>query len=141
MNNQCFHIVMHHNPLRNVPGWGGQPFVPVHFPLVDRCGAPPPLGTFPLGAPPTPVHFRGWGKNQNFDPDPKNVVITKLFAPKFCAEWSNREVHSSHRDHFRDHFHVYVLGQLSSNPRATYGQLLDNLWTAFGQLLGNQNGR
>ena len=36
------------------------------------------------------------------DPDPKNVVITKLFAPKFCAEWSNREVHSSHGDPIRE---------------------------------------
>ena len=42
-------------------------------------------------------------KNPKFDPDPnKNVVITKLFAPKFCAERSNREVHSSHGDPFRE---------------------------------------
>ena len=41
-------------------------------------------------------------KNPEFDPDRKNVVITKLFAPKFCAEWSNRELHSSHGDPFRE---------------------------------------
>ena len=45
---------------------------------------------------------RGWAKNLRFDPDPKNVVITKLFAPKFCAEWSNREVHSFHGDPVRE---------------------------------------
>ena len=39
-----------------------------------------------------------WAQSQ------KNAVVTKMFAPKFCAEWSNREVHSSHGDHFRDHF-------------------------------------
>ena len=39
---------------------------------------------------------------------PKNVVITKLFAPKFRAECTDRELHSSHGDHFLDHFHVYV---------------------------------
>ena len=41
-------------------------------------------------------------KNQNFDPDPKNVVIPKLFAPKFCAECTGRELHSSHGDPFRE---------------------------------------
>ena len=40
----------------------------------------------------------------NVDPDPKNGVITKMFAPKFCAEWSCRYIHSSHGDHFRGHF-------------------------------------
>ena len=41
-------------------------------------------------------------------PIPKNAIVTKRFAPKFCAEWSDREVHSSHEDHFHDHFYVYV---------------------------------
>ena len=41
-------------------------------------------------------------------PIPKNAVVTKLFAPKFHAECTDRELHSSHGDHFRDHFHVYV---------------------------------
>ena len=27
---------------------------------------------------------------QKLAPIPKNVVVTKLFAPKFCAEWSGR---------------------------------------------------
>ena len=39
----------------------------------------------------------------------KSGVATKTFAPKFCAEWSDREVHSSHGDHFRDYFCVDVL--------------------------------
>ena len=43
-------------------------------------------------------------KNPKFDPDPKNVVITKLFAPKFCAECTDRELHSSHGDPFRELF-------------------------------------
>ena len=60
----------------------------------------------------------------------KSGVVTKTFAPKFCAEWSDREVHSSHGDHFRDNFFVYVsepcfgaqkltpsLGALSRGPR------------------------
>ena len=38
----------------------------------------------------------------------KSGVVTKTFAPKFCAEWSDREVHSSHGDHFRDYFCVNV---------------------------------
>ena len=45
---------------------------------------------------------------QKLIPIPKNVVVTKLFAPKFCAEWSDREVHSSHGGYFRDTFCVYV---------------------------------
>ena len=46
-----------------------------------------------------------------FDPDPKKkAVITKLFAPKFCAECTDREIPSSDGDHFRDHFYVYVSG-------------------------------
>ena len=38
----------------------------------------------------------------------RSGVVTKTFAPKFCAEWSDREVHSSHGDHFRDNVRVYV---------------------------------
>ena len=34
----------------------------------------------------------------------KNDVITKLFAPKFCAECTGRELHSSHGDPFRELF-------------------------------------
>ena len=41
-----------------------------------------------------------------------------MFAPKFCAECTDRELHSSHGDHFRDHFCVYVSGPLSSTLRA-----------------------
>ena len=48
---------------------------------------------------------------------PKKVVFTKTFAPKFCVEWSDREIHNSHRDYFRDYFCVYVSGKL-----------LDNFW-------------
>ena len=39
---------------------------------------------------------------------PKNVVVTKLFAPKFCAEWSDREVHSSYGDYFRENSCFYA---------------------------------
>ena len=49
-------------------------------------------------------------RRQKIDPDPWNLIVTKLFAPKFCAEWSDREVHSSYREHFHDHFYVYVSG-------------------------------
>ena len=44
---------------------------------------------------------------------PKNAVVTKTFAPKFRSEPSDREVHSSHGDYFRDHFCVYVSGPKS----------------------------
>ena len=62
------------------------------------------------------------------DPDPKNVFATKLLAPKFCAECTDQQLHSSHGDYFRCHFCVYVSGPLSSNLRATFGQL----WTIGG---------
>ena len=42
-------------------------------------------------------------------------VVTKTFAPKFCAECTDRHIHSSHGDYFRDHFCVYVSGQLLVN--------------------------
>ena len=45
-------------------------------------------------------------------PIPKNAIVTKLFAPKFCAECTDREVHSSHGDHFREDFCVYVSGTI-----------------------------
>ena len=38
----------------------------------------------------------------------RSGVVTKMFALEFCAEWSNREVHSSHGYHFLDNFFVYV---------------------------------
>ena len=41
----------------------------------------------------------------------ENAVVTKLFAPKFCAEWSDREIPSSHGDHFRDYFSFYASGR------------------------------
>ena len=37
-----------------------------------------------------------------FDPDQKLAAITKLFAPKFCAECTGRELHSSNGDAFRE---------------------------------------
>ena len=37
----------------------------------------------------------------------KKVVVTKTFAPKFSAECTDRHIHSSHGDRFRDHFCVY----------------------------------
>ena len=46
----------------------------------------------------------------------KSGVVTKTFAPKFCAEWSNREVHSSHEDHFRDDFYIFCLGDQKLTP-------------------------
>ena len=46
-------------------------------------------------------------------PIPKSVVVTKAFAPKFCAEWSDQEIQSSHKDYFGDHFCVYVSGPKS----------------------------
>ena len=61
-------------------------------------------------------------------PIPKNVFATKLLAPKFCAECTDQQLHSSHGDYFRCHFCVYVSGPLSSNLRATFGQL----WTIGG---------
>ena len=44
---------------------------------------------------------------------PKSAVVTKTFAPKFRSEPSDREVHSSYGDYFRDHFCVCVSGPLS----------------------------
>ena len=41
-------------------------------------------------------------KSLNLTTIQQNVVITKVFAPKFCAEWSNRELHSSHGYPFRE---------------------------------------
>ena len=50
-------------------------------------------------------------------PIPENVVVIKLFALKFCAEFTDLELHSSHGDPFRKHFFVYVSGPLSGNSR------------------------
>ena len=79
-------------------------------------------------------------RGQKLTPITKSVVVTKLFAPKFCAEWSDREIDSSHGDHFLDNFCFYVSGRfwppLANNLWATFGQLLDNFWTAPG-LSGN----
>ena len=41
----------------------------------------------------------------------ENGVVTKTFAPKFYAEWSNREFHSSHGNYFRDYFSFYASGR------------------------------
>ena len=41
---------------------------------------------------------------------PRSGVVTKTFAPKFCAEWSDREIRNSYGDYFRDNFCVYVSG-------------------------------
>ena len=53
-------------------------------------------------------------------PISKNTFVTKTLAPKFCEEWSDREVHSSHGDCFRCNFCVYVSGQLSDDIRASF---------------------
>ena len=57
---------------------------------------------------------------------PISIVVTKTLAPKFCAELSDREIHSSHGDYFRCHFCVYVSGQFPGNLRATFEQLSGN---------------
>ena len=78
-------------------------------------------------------------------PIPKNVAVTKTLAPKFCAECTDRRIHSSHGAYFRDHFCACVSGQLSvnfqaisgqplGNFRANPGQLSDNFWATLGQL-------
>ena len=46
--------------------------------------------------------------DQKLTPIAKNAFVTKLLAPKFCAEWSDREIHSSYGDPFREHFCVYA---------------------------------
>ena len=55
----------------------------------------------------------------NSDPDPKSGVVTKMFAPTFCAEWSDREVHSSHGDYFCESFDVF--SRTISDPK-NHGQ-------------------
>ena len=47
---------------------------------------------------------RNGTQHPNVNPDPKNGIVTKTFTPKFWSEPSDREVHSSYRDYFRDHF-------------------------------------
>ena len=51
----------------------------------------------------------------------KSIVVANRFAPKFCAECTDREIHSSYGDPFRDNFCVYVSGPLSGNFRTTFG--------------------
>ena len=69
-------------------------------------------------------------------PIPKNIVVTKTFAPKFYAECTDRHVHSSHGGYFRDHFCVCVSGQLSGNFRTTFKQLPGNFRATSGQRPG-----
>ena len=45
--------------------------------------------------------------------NPKNAVVTNTLAPEVCAEWSDREIHSSHGDYICDDFYVYVSGPKS----------------------------
>ena len=45
---------------------------------------------------------------QKVDPDPNNVVITKLFVGKFCAECTGRELHSSHGDPFPGKSKIWI---------------------------------
>ena len=56
---------------------------------------------------------------------PKNAIVTKTFAPKFRSEPSDREVHSSHGDYFRDNFCDCDSEPLSGNFQSTFGQLPD----------------
>ena len=55
-------------------------------------------------------------------PIPKNLVVTKTFAPNFQSELSDREIHSPHGGYFRDHFCIRSRG---------------HFWSTFGQHLGN----
>ena len=64
-----------------------------------------------------------WGPK--VDPDPKNVVVTKAFAPKFRSEPYDREVPRSHGDYFRDNFCDCDSEPLSGNFQSTFGQLPD----------------
>ena len=75
---------------------------------------------------------RFWPKSIN-----KNVIGIKTFAPKFCAECTDRRIHSSHGDYFRDHFCLYISGPLSDNFWATSGQLSGNFWPTFRKLSEN----
>ena len=56
---------------------------------------------------------------------PKNAVATKTFAPKFRSEPSDREVHSSYGDYFRDNVCDCDSEPLSGNFQSTFGQLPD----------------
>ena len=68
----------------------------------------------------------------NVNPDQKNCVVTKTFAPKFWSEPSDREVHSSYGDYFRDNFCDCDSEPLSGNFQSTFGQLPDNFRATFG---------
>ena len=47
------------------------------------------------------------------DPAPPKRRRHRTLAPRFCAEWSDREIRSSHGGCFRDHFGAYVPGAKS----------------------------
>ena len=74
------------------------------------------------------------------DPDgrfPKrNIIVIKAFAPKFCAECTDRRIHSSHGDYFRDHFCVCVSGQLLGNFWAR-GSTGSNRFNRFNRFRGS----
>ena len=74
---------------------------PLNAVLFSQASFPDPDGQFPDPV----VDFPD--QDDHFFP---NGVVTKTFAPKFRSEPSDREVHSSYGDYFRDRFCVYVSG-------------------------------
>ena len=76
--------------------------------LFNQASFPDPDGQFPDpdGQFPDPVVDFPDQDDHFF----RNGVVTKTFAPKFRSEPSDREVHSSYGDYFRDRFCVYVSG-------------------------------
>ena len=71
-------------------------------------------------------------------PQSKEVSSSrKPLTPQFCAECTDRRIHSSHGDYFRDHFCLYISGQLSANFRTISGQLSGNFRAISRQLSGN----
>ena len=73
--------------------------------MVRSRGPQLPRGLFSL-----PFQFFCF-RTQKLTPIPKIGVVTKTFAQKFCAEWSDREVHSSRGDYFRDSCCFHASGQ------------------------------
>ena len=63
---------------------------------------PTPMAEFPMAEFLTPMAD-----------SPRSGVVTKTCVQKFCAEWYDREIHSSYGDYFREHFCVYVSGPKS----------------------------
>ena len=59
------------------------------------------------------------------DPNPKSVVVTKALVPEFFAEWSDREIHSSHGT-------MFVTSQCL-RLGAAFGQYSGNLWRIYFQ--------